>query len=83
MSKPKINKKENKITVPVNAKLYSLEVIYGAAYVFIDKAYVFLEGSPEKEIFVQLKGKEDFTVKGLKKLAGEFLNELLSSSYFL
>ena len=80
MSKLKINKKENKIIVPVNAKLYSLEAIYGAAYVFIDKAYVFLDGNPEKEVFIQLKGKNSLTVKELKKLAGEFLNELLNSS---
>ncbi len=80
MSKLKINKKENKIIIPINAKLYSLEAISGAAYVFIDKAYVFLDGNPEKEVLVQLKGKKDLTGKELKKLAGEFLNELLSSN---
>ena len=80
MSKLKINKKENKVIVPINTKVYPLEAIYGAVYVFIDKAYVFLDGNPEKEILVQLKGKKDLTIKDLKKLAGEFLNELLSSS---
>ena len=80
MSKLKINKKENKVIVSINTKLYPIEAIYGAAYVFIDKAYVFLDGNPEKEVLVQLKGKKDLTVKDIKKLASEFLNELLSSS---
>ncbi len=80
MSKLKINKRENKIIVPVNTTLYPIEAIYGATYVFLDKAYVFLSGKLEKEIFVQLKGKKELTTNELKELAGEFLNELLNSS---
>ena len=74
----KINAKENKIIVPVNSQLYPLEAIYGAAYVFLDRAYLFLDGNPKKQIWIHLKGKKKLAKKELKDLAGEFYNELLN-----
>ena len=74
----KINAKENKIVVPVNPQLYSLEAIYGAAYIFLDRAYLFLDGNPKSQVMVTLKGKEKLNKKQLKDLAGEFYNEILS-----
>jgi His-Xaa-Ser system protein HxsD len=73
-------KKENKIIISINPKLYSLEAVYGAAYAFLDKAYIYLEEGPKAKIQVILKGKEKLTKKGLQALKGEFLNELLNSS---
>lgn len=70
----KINKKENKVLVSINPKIYSLDVVYSASYVFLDKNYVFLDGDPEKMITVELKPKERYN---LEKLGGEFNNELL------
>ena len=78
MTKFKLNQKENKIVVPVNPQLYSLEAIYGAAYVFLDRAYLFLDGNPKSQVMVTLKGKERLNKKQLKDLAGEFYNELLN-----
>jgi len=80
MEKIKINEKENKIVISVNSKLYPLEVIYAVAYVFLDRAYIYLDGNPKSEIFVSLKGKKKVTKKALKEMGGDFLNELLNYS---
>jgi len=73
-----ITKKKNKLVVSLNPKIYPLEAIYGTCYVFIDRAYLFLDGNPEKGIKVFLKGKEGLNPKELEKLVGEFKNELLN-----
>lgn len=80
MKKVKINEKENKIIVSINPKLYPLEVICGAAYVFLDKAYIYLDGDPKSEILISIKGKKKVTKTNLTKMGGEFLNELLNHS---
>lgn len=72
--------KENKIIVLVDPKLYSLEAVYGAAYAFLDKAYIYLEEGPKSKIQISLKGKEKLTEKESEALKGEFLNELLNFS---
>jgi len=74
----KINQKENQISIRINPKIYPLEAIYGACYVFLDKAYLFLDGNPQKEILVSLKGKEKLNRNQLKELKGKFNNELLN-----
>jgi len=74
----KIKQKENQIIFWLNSKTYPLEAIYSTAYVFLDRAYVHLDGDPAKELAVSLKGKEKFNKKQLKKLEGEFHNELLN-----
>lgn len=74
----KITKKKNEIIISLNPEIYPLEAVYGACYVFIDRAYLFLEGNPEKEIKVFIKGKEGLNSKKLEKIAGEFKNEILN-----
>jgi len=78
MKKVKIDKTKNQIIVTVDSKLYPLEAVYGASYVFLDRAYLRLDGNPKKEISVILKGKKELTEKQLGKLKDEFLNELLN-----
>lgn len=74
----KISKKKNQLLISLNPKIYPLEAVYGACYVFIDRAYLFLDGNPEKEIKIFIKGKEELNSKELEKLAGEFKNEVLN-----
>lgn len=71
-----LDKDGNCTRVVVNPGLYPLDVIYSASYVFIDKAYIMLDGDPKKEIVVELRPKS----KGadLEKLGRDFLNELLN-----
>ena len=75
--KVEIREKDNQIIFSLNAKFYSLEAVCAAAYVFIDRAYVFLDGDPKKVIEVSLKGKAKLSKVELEGLRGEFLNELL------
>jgi len=76
----KIVKKKNELVISLNPKIYPLEAIYGACYVFIDRAYLFLDGDLNKEVKIFLKGKKELSPKELEKLAGEFENELLNYS---
>ena len=77
--KIKIKEKENCALVLVDSNLYSLDSVYDAAYNFLDKAYVFLDGDPEKIIEIRLKGKEKLSKKDLRNLANEFFNELINT----
>jgi len=74
----KITKKKNELIISLNPKIYPLEAIYGTCYIFIDRAYLFLDGNLNKEVKVFLKGKKELSPKELEKLAGEFKNELLN-----
>lgn len=64
------------IILNINAKIYALETVYSAAYVFLDRAYVLLDGNPEETIIVKLQPKKED--EDLKKLGGDFLNELIN-----
>jgi His-Xaa-Ser system protein HxsD len=66
---------KDSVVLNINPKLYALETIYSAAYVFLDRAYVLLDGDPKKEILVKLKAKNK---ENLKNLGGDFLNELIN-----
>lgn len=54
--------------------IYSIEIILKAAYVFTDRAYIYLDENEDSYI-VDLEGKKDFD---LKNIQGEFKNELLA-----
>lgn len=70
--------KENKVRViKINPRIYPLRVVYSCAYVFLDKAYIMLDGDPKRQLLVSIKAKNG-TDPG--KLAGEFINELLNAS---
>ncbi len=75
---------EGKVVISLNPKTYSLEVVYSAAYVFLDRAYFFLDGNPKKEIKVFLKAKnEKISKKDLERLARDFGNELVNYSVYI
>lgn len=73
-----VKPKENQIVFWLNSKTYPLEAVYSAAYTFLDKVYVYLDGDPKKEIIVSLKGKKKLNKKQIQALKGEFCNELLN-----
>lgn len=60
----------------INPKIYPVEVIYSAAYVFLDKAYILLDGDPKSEIIIRIKPKNKEKDKELLGL--EFFNELIN-----
>jgi His-Xaa-Ser system protein HxsD len=59
----------------VKTSIYPLQVIYSAAYSFLDKAYIVFDGDPKNEITVRISSKEG---KNSEKLAKEFGNELIN-----
>lgn len=79
VSNMEISKKEGHVTVTVNPRIYPLDVVYSAAYTFLDKAYVLIDGDPQKELKVELKPKGDCS---LENLGREFNNELLNYAFF-
>ena len=70
-----VNTERNYVLVSVNPKVYPLEVVYSAAYTFIDRAYVILDGDVSSEILVELRPKSG---QPLELLGREFNNELLN-----
>ena len=78
MLRSKTEKNKNQIKVLISPKIYPLESVYGAAYVFLDRAYIRLDGDPQKKIIIQIKSKKKINKKGLENLADAFLNELLN-----
>jgi His-Xaa-Ser system protein HxsD len=65
----------------VDAALYPLEALYGAAYVFIDRCYVLLDRDGGAAYRVWLSPKKETNEAALRELCGEFANELLSCAW--
>jgi His-Xaa-Ser system protein HxsD len=70
------------IALRVEESLYPLEAVYAAAYVFIDRCYVFLDKQTDGRIRVTLSGKKA-KLEGdvARDTVGEFANELLSCAW--
>ncbi len=66
----------------VDPAIYPLQAIYGAAYIFIDRCYVFLDRPQAETVRVTLTAKGGQADAGaLRALVGEFANELLSCAW--
>jgi len=76
-----VNKKENLVIIHIDTKIFPLEIVYSAAYMFLDKYYVTLDGDPKKRIDIQIKPKNKIKVD-FEKLVGEFNNELINYSVY-
>jgi len=78
-----VQPKENQIIISINPKIYPLEVIYSAAYMFLDKAYIIIDGNPETEIIVTMKAKKGMNKSELEKIGLNFHNELINYSVYV
>lgn len=67
--------KDNSIIASINPRIYPIDVVMSAAYVFTEDNYIILDGDPESEIIVQIIPKNN---ANLEKLGLEFNNELLN-----
>ena len=70
---------DNMVTFLVDPEVFSLEILRGAAFLFIDRCYVHLDKNPDGFV-VRLKGKDALEDGELEALQGEFENELLNQS---
>ena len=66
-----------RVSFTLSEDIYPREAILGAAYLFVDRCFVFLERPADKQIEVRLKCKEAPSAEALEQLAGEFANVLL------
>ncbi|MCB9593097.1 MAG: His-Xaa-Ser system protein HxsD [Sandaracinaceae bacterium] len=73
---------EKRAILDLDASLYPVEALYGAAYVFIDRCYVFLDRpAPQKlRIVVTPKSLEGGEAQ-LRQVVGELANELVSAAW--
>lgn len=72
---------ERRVRFPIDESLFPLDAVYGAAYLFVDRCYVFLDRPADQIVEVQLRAKEvtaEADEAALEALAGEFANELLN-----
>ncbi len=67
-----------RVSFTLDEAIYPRDAVYGAAYLFVDRAFVFLTRPADDRIEVRLKPKEESDKAGLEKLAGEYANELLN-----
>lgn len=73
---------EAAVHMHVDEALYPLQAVYGAAYVFLDRCYVFLDRPASTQIRVTLTARGGQADPGaLRALIGEFANELLSCAW--
>jgi hypothetical protein len=69
---------ERTVTMDVAESLFTIDAIYGTAYLFVDRCWLFMTRPSDGVVGVNFKIKEDTDEAGLEALAGEFVNELLN-----
>ncbi len=68
------------VSFDADETVYPLDAIYGAAYLFVDRCFVFLSRPRPQAVNVRLTSRGTATSGELEALAGEFMNELLSQT---
>ncbi len=71
--------KGSETAININPKIYPLDVIYSAAYVFLDEFYVIIDGDPEDKIVVSMIPKTGTNPKDIGK---RFNNELVNYAFY-
>ena len=67
-----------RVSFTLNETIYPLDAIYGAAYLFVDRCFLFLDRPADQQVEVRLKPRKAPSDGELDALAGEFANELLN-----
>ena len=67
------------LTLSLDVGLYPRDVLYAAAYVFLDRAYVLLDRQDSRFI-VRFRSKRPLDEATFRAMAGEFENELLAQA---
>jgi len=72
-------KSEKEHVIKLNPKIYPLALVFKAAYILIDTAYIVVDGDPESELLVFIRSKGDVDAK---TLAERFNDELINFSVY-
>lgn len=67
----------SKFKLPIDKKIYDLEAVMKAAYLFIDNFYIIFREKKDNLIEAEFTSKNNLSDIDLKKKTGEFYNELL------
>ena len=67
------------LTLSLDVGLYPRDVLYAAAYVFLDRAYVLLDRQDSRFV-VHFRSKRPLDEPTLRAMVGEFENELLAQA---
>lgn len=65
--------------ITINTKLYNIETIFAASYVFLDKAYLIID-QKDSDIIITLEAKQN---ENTENLAKEFHNELINYENYI
>lgn len=71
---------ERRVRFEVDESIYTLDAVMGAAYLFLDRCYVFLDRPGDRRVQVVLRTKAAASEEELTALAGQFANELLNQA---
>ena len=71
---------ERRVRFSVDESIYDLDVVMGAAYLFIDRCYVYLDREADRRVQVVLRTRAAASEDELHALAGHFANELLNQA---
>jgi len=74
-----LDAKTSALTLSLDVGLYPRDVLYAAAYVFLDRAYMLLDRQDSRFI-VRFRGKRALEEATFLAMAGEFENELLAQA---
>ncbi len=67
--------------IRLNKDIYSIESVLSSCYSFLEKSYIYLDLSKDqKSILVKFHPKNRFSSAQLRKLKGDFMNELIFSA---
>src|SRR5262245_4011653 len=61
---------DREVRFDIDESLYMLDAIYGAAYVFVDRCYIFLARPKDRKVTVRLRTRELADMAQLEQLAG-------------
>lgn len=72
---------ERRVRFVVDESIYDLDAIMGAAYLFVDRCYCWLDRAGDKAVLVVLRTRQGApSEEELSALAGEFVNEVLNQA---
>ncbi len=66
------------VSFEIDESVYSLDAVYGASYLFLDRCFVYLSRPSPQVVSVRLTTRGPAAPDALDILAGEFANELVS-----
>ncbi len=73
---------DRSVSITIDSEIYPLQAVYGAAYIFIDRCFVFVHRPQPGQLRITLAAKQDVAEpEALRAIVGEFANELLSCAW--